>query len=224
MRIEERALDQIQPYEKNPRKNEAAVDKVAESLREFGWQQPIVTDREGVIIAGHTRLMAAQRLGLKTAPVVVAEGLSEEQVKAYRLADNKTNEFASWDIDRLDAELLGIGEMALFGFDMDAVIDRAADVHEDDYDPDPPRNPETQLGDVYELGEHRLVCGDATDPAVLEKIVSRGGCRSTIDGSALQRRPGDHGSQRSQVAQAQERWPADTKRQHAKRRLPAFFI
>ncbi|MBR3231361.1 MAG: ParB N-terminal domain-containing protein [Lachnospiraceae bacterium] len=129
MRIEERALDQIQPYEKNPRKNEAAVDKVAESLREFGWQQPIVTDRDGVIIAGHTRLMAAQRLGLKTAPVVVAEGLSEEQVKAYRLADNKTNEFASWDIGMLNEELFDIGEidMSLFGFDMGAFTDGLVD-------------------------------------------------------------------------------------------------
>lgn len=188
MKIEERALDQIQPYEKNPRKNEAAVDKVAESLKEFGWQQPIVTDRDGVIIAGHTRLMAARRLGLKTAPVVVAEGLSEEQVKAYRLADNKTNEFASWDIDLLDAELLSIGEidMNLFGFDMDAVVDRAADVREDDYNPDPPKKPTTKPGDVYELGEHRLVCGDATSILVLDKIITRGGCRPSPYRPALQ--------------------------------------
>ena len=181
MRIEERPLEQIQPYEKNPRKNEAAVDKVMESLKEFGWQQPIVTDKDGVIIAGHTRLLAARRLGLKTAPVAVAEDLTEDQVKAYRLADNKTNEFASWDIDLLDEELLSIGEidMNLFGFDMDAVVDRAAEVREDDYEPEPPKKPRTKLGDVYELGEHRLVCGDATDLAVLEKIVSRGGCRPT---------------------------------------------
>lgn len=189
MRIEERPLDQIQPYENNPRKNEAAVEKVMESLKEFGWQQPIVTDKDGVIIAGHTRLLAARRLGLKTAPVVVAEELTEEQVKAYRLADNKTNEFADWDIDLMDAELLSIGDidMALFGFDMDAVVERQAEVQEDNYEPDPPRKPKTKPGDIYELGEHLLICGDATKETDLLKIVSRGGCRLTTYGSALQR-------------------------------------
>lgn len=90
MKVFERNLDEIQPYEKNPRKNEAAVEPVAESLKEFGWQQPIVVDADGVIIAGHTRWKAAQRLGMKTAPVVIASDLSPEQVKAYRLADNKS--------------------------------------------------------------------------------------------------------------------------------------
>lgn len=90
MKVQEKALEEIRPYEKNPRKNEAAVEPVAESLKEFGWQQPIVVDADGVIIAGHTRWKAAQRLGMKTAPVVIASGLSPEQVKAYRLADNKS--------------------------------------------------------------------------------------------------------------------------------------
>lgn len=177
MRVEERRLEDIQPYENNPRKNEPAIDKVAESLKEFGWQQPIVVDAQGVIIAGHTRWSAARRLGLETAPVVVADGLSQEQVKAYRLADNKTNEFADWDIDLMDAELLSIGDidMALFGFDMDAVVERQAEVQEDNYEPDPPRKPKTKPGDIYELGEHLLICGDATKEADLLKIVSRGG-------------------------------------------------
>lgn len=90
MRVEERRLDQIQPYENNPRRNELAVEPVAESIAEFGWQQPIVVDADGVIIAGHTRWKAARRLGLETAPVIVASELSPEQVKAYRLADNKS--------------------------------------------------------------------------------------------------------------------------------------
>ena len=122
MRVEERRLEEIRPYENNPRKNEPAIDKVAESLKEFGWQQPIVVDAQGVIIAGHTRWKAAQRIGLETAPVIVAENLSPEQVKAYRLADNKTAELALWDESLLNDELFGIGEidMSLFGFDMDA--------------------------------------------------------------------------------------------------------
>lgn len=188
MRIEERPLDQIQPYEKNPRRNAAAIDKVAESLKEFGWQQPIVVDTDGVIIAGHTRLAAARKLELEKAPVVVAEGLSDEQVRAYRLADNKTNEFASWDLDLLDEELFNIDgiDMNLFGFDMDAVVDRAAEVQEDDYEPDPPRKPISKPGDIWELGEHLVICGDATKDTDLLKIVNRGGCRLTTHGSALQ--------------------------------------
>ena len=125
MRVEERALDQIWPYEKNPRKNEAAVDKVAESLKEFGWQQPIVVDPTGVIIAGHTRYKAAKKLGLETAPVVVAEDLTDEQVRAYRLADNRTADFSDWDLDLLDDELFSIEDidMNLFGFDLSAISD-----------------------------------------------------------------------------------------------------
>lgn len=190
MKVQEKALEEIRPYEKNPRKNEPAVEKVAESLREFGWQQPIVVDADGVIIAGHTRWRAARRLGMQTAPVVVAENLTEEQVRAYRLADNKTNEFASWDIDLLDSELLSIDEidMELFGFDMTAVADRAAEVQEDNYEVQVPKTPTTKPGDIYELGEHRLICGDATKEDDLLKIVNRGGCRFTINGPTIQRR------------------------------------
>ena len=190
MKVQEKALEEIRPYEKNPRKNEPAVEKVAESLREFGWQQPIVVDAEGVIIAGHTRWRAARRLGMQTAPVVVAENLTEEQVRAYRLADNKTNEFASWDIDMLDSELLSIDDidMELFGFDMTAVADRAAEVQEDNYEVQVPKTPTTKPGDIYELGEHRLICGDATKEDDLLKIVNRGGCRFTINGPTIQRR------------------------------------
>lgn len=119
MRIEQRPIGSIKPYEKNPRKNEKAVDAVAASIREFGWQQPIVVDGNGVIIAGHTRYKAARRMGLLEVPVVVAENLTSEQVKAYRLADNKTGELAEWDFTALDEELAGIGEldMSQFGFE-----------------------------------------------------------------------------------------------------------
>lgn len=119
MRVQERPLDQVIPYEGNPRVNDDAVPKVAESIREFGWQQPIVVDADGVIIAGHTRYKAAQELGLATVPVVVADGLTAEQAQAYRLADNKTAELADWDDSLLAEELDGLldFDMERFGFD-----------------------------------------------------------------------------------------------------------
>lgn len=114
-----RKVTEIKPYERNPRNNEGAADAVAASIKEFGWQQPIVVDRDGVIIAGHTRYKAAQKLGCKTVPVVVADELTEEQVKAYRLADNKTGELAGWDFSALEEELteLSAFDMQQFGFD-----------------------------------------------------------------------------------------------------------
>ena len=119
MQVVAKSVDEIKPYENNPRNNDDAVDAVANSIKEFGWQQPIVVDIGGVIIAGHTRYKAAQKLGLKTVPVVVAKDLSEEQVKAYRLADNKSGELATWDDELLEDELVGIDDidMADFGFD-----------------------------------------------------------------------------------------------------------
>lgn len=112
----------IKPYANNPRKNENAVEPVANSIREFGFRQPIVVDADNTIIAGHTRLEAAKQLGLAEVPVIVADDLTREQVKAYRLADNKTGELADWDLDRLDIELGDIADidMGRFGFgDMD---------------------------------------------------------------------------------------------------------
>lgn len=119
MQILQKPIGDITPYEKNPRKNDSAVDAVAASIREFGWQQPIVVDKDGVIIAGHTRYKAAKKLKLKEVPVVVAENLTEEQIKAYRLADNKSGELADWDFSALEEELTGITEidMSQFGFD-----------------------------------------------------------------------------------------------------------
>lgn len=119
MKVEAKSIDEIKPYENNPRNNDDAVDAVANSIKEFGWQQPIVVDNEGVIIAGHTRYKAAQKLGLKTVPVVVAKDLTEKQVKAYRLADNKVGELADWNLPKLNIELDDINDidMSDFGFD-----------------------------------------------------------------------------------------------------------
>lgn len=111
-------IAEIKPYDRNPRNNDGAVDAVAASIKEFGWQQPIVVDRDGVIVAGHTRYKAAQKLKCKEVPVVVAENLTDEQVKAYRLADNKTGELAGWDFSALEEELAGLAQidMSQFGF------------------------------------------------------------------------------------------------------------
>src|SRR5687768_66497 len=108
MKIELWPLDRVRPYPGNPRVNDGAVDAVAASLKEFGWRQPIVVDEQGVVVVGHTRLLAARKLGLTEVPVHVAEGLSEAQVKAYRLADNATNEIAEWDYKLLPIELAGL--------------------------------------------------------------------------------------------------------------------
>lgn len=121
MQIIEMRTGDLIPYENNPRKNDNAVEAVAASIREFGFKVPIIVDRENVIVAGHTRLKAAELLGLETVPVIRADDLTEEQVNAFRLADNKTGEIAQWDFARLEEELLLIGEidMGEFWFDKD---------------------------------------------------------------------------------------------------------
>lgn len=120
MDVIEKKLKDIKPYEKNPRKNDSAVDAVANSIREFGFKVPVVIDKDGVIVCGHTRYKAAKKLCLKTVPCVVADDLTDEQIKAYRLADNKVSELAEWDIDLLGEELDGIFDidMSDFGFDL----------------------------------------------------------------------------------------------------------
>ena len=121
MRIETRPITEVKPYANNPRQNDDAVEAVAESIRRFGFRQPIVVDADGVIVAGHTRFRAAQRLGLATVPVHVATDLTADEVRAYRLADNKTAELASWDTSMLSIELdalRGAGiDWTLLGFD-----------------------------------------------------------------------------------------------------------
>lgn len=128
-------VQDVHPYPNNPRINRDAVDKVAASLKEFGFRQPIVVDKDHVIIAGHTRLEAAKQLGMNEVPVLVADDLSAEQVKAYRLADNKTAEFSGWDTGKLDLELADILDidMGLFGFEQVEPFDEEAleDLFED---------------------------------------------------------------------------------------------
>ena len=122
MQIYDKRLDEIKPYENNPRHNDNAVDAVANSIREFGFKVPIVVDSEGVIVAGHTRYKAAKKLGLKTVPCLVADDLTQEQVNAFRLADNKVGELATWDLDSLKVELDNIGEIDLSGMGFDLTL------------------------------------------------------------------------------------------------------
>lgn len=168
MNVQQVKIEKVKPYDKNPRKNKAAVDYVANSIKEFGFQQPIVVDKDMVVIAGHTRLKAAKKLKLKEVPVVIADNLTEEQVKAYRLADNKTAEKAEWDFDLLTDELLSLQElnfdMEQFGFDFDFGEDEEA-VEDDNWEADVPEEPISKRGDIWVLGRHRLMCGDSTDAA-----------------------------------------------------------
>lgn len=172
MNIVEKKLTEIKPYEKNPRRNDDAVKYVAESISQFGFKVPIVIDAEGVIVAGHTRYKAAKKLKLQTVPCIVADDLNEEQIKAFRLADNKVAEQAEWDFDLLSEELDGIFDidMELFGFEFD--IDEETEVVEDDFDVEPPAEPKAKLGDIYQLGRHRLMCGDSTDKATVELLMN----------------------------------------------------
>lgn len=171
MNIVYKKLGEITPYEKNPRKNDKAVQYVAESIKEFGFKVPIVVDADGIIVAGHTRYKAAKKLKLKEVPVIIADDLTEEQVKAYRLADNKVAEQAEWDMDLLTDELDGIFDidMELFGFDF--LEEEEPEAVEDEYEVTVPEEPRAKLGDIYQLGEHRLMCGDSTNVEHVEALV-----------------------------------------------------
>ena len=168
-------IKSIRPYEKNPRRNDEAVDAVAASIKEFGWQQPIVVDKDGVIIAGHTRYKAAKKLKCDTVPVVVADDLTEDQVKAYRLADNKTGELAEWDTALLGEELAELADFDMSQFGFDTILqEEAREAEEDDYEVNPPEEPKAKLGDIYQLGRHRLMCGDSTDAESVYQLCQDG--------------------------------------------------
>ena len=131
LKIVYKKLDDLTPYENNPRLNDGAVDAVAKSIEEFGFKVPIVIDKDGVIVAGHTRLKAAKQLAINEVPCIIADDLSDEELKAFRLADNKVSELAEWDFDRLDIELADIDfDMSDFGFDFNT-IDEESDKFDD---------------------------------------------------------------------------------------------
>jgi ParB-like chromosome segregation protein Spo0J len=141
MEIINKSVKDIKPYEKNPRKNKDAVDYVAESIKQFGFKVPIVIDKNDVIVCGHTRLLAAKKLKLDEVPCVVADDLTEEQIKAFRLADNKVSEFAEWDFDLLTDELKDILDIDMGDFGFDLSFDEDTEEIEED---EAPENVETR--------------------------------------------------------------------------------
>jgi len=180
MKVELRPLASIQPYDKNPRVNDAAVEAVARSIREFGFRQPIVVDAEGIIICGHTRYKAALQLGLDKVPVHVARDLTPEQIKAYRIADNKTGELSDWNYDLLPIELGELQGMnynlGLLGFDQDelaTLLDPGVKdgLCDPDEVPAPPDEATTRTGDLWLLGDHRLLCGDSCKAEDVDRLL-----------------------------------------------------
>ena len=172
MQIIDKKIGEIKPYEKNPRKNDNAVDAVANSISQFGFKNPIVIDGNNVIICGHTRYKAAQKLGLDVVPCVVADDLTDEQIKAYRLADNKVSELAEWDIDLLGEELNDIFDidMSDFGFDLSEDEEEETEIIEDEIPQEV--EPIAKQGDIWQLGRHRLMCGDSTSVTDVEKLMN----------------------------------------------------
>ena len=171
MQIVEKNIKDIKPYEKNPRRNDEAVKYVAESIKKFGFKVPIVIDKENVIVAGHTRYKACKKLQIEVVPCVVADDLTEEQIKAFRLADNKVGEMAEWDEELLFQELQEIDmSMDVFGFEEFDIEEEEAEAEEDYYEPELPVEPKAKLGDIYQLGEHRLMCGDCTKEEFVDQL------------------------------------------------------
>ena len=167
MKISDIAVEKLIPYANNPRDNDKAVDAVAESIKEFGFKNPIIIDKDYVIVAGHTRLKAALKLGLKVVPCIIADDLTEEQVNAFRLADNKTAELSDWNEEELLEELKKIESinMELFSFNLeDLEKELTGEAQDDDFNEDEelPETPTSQKGDIYLLGKHRVMCGDST--------------------------------------------------------------
>lgn len=170
MNVKNIPIGEIVPYARNAKKHDKRqIDNVAESIRQYGFVQPVVIDRDGVIVIGHCRVLAAKKLGMEAVPCVCVDDLTPEQVNALRLVDNKTNE-SDWDMDLLSMELPEI-DLSAFDFDWglpeiteEVIEDEAPEVDED-------AEPIAKLGDIWQLGRHRLMCGDSTDKATVELLM-----------------------------------------------------
>ncbi|MBN9517670.1 ParB N-terminal domain-containing protein [bacterium] len=183
MDVEMWPVGRLKPYPGNPRHNDAGVDAVAASLKAFGFRQPCVVDEQDVIVVGHTRYKAALKLGLVEIPVHVARGLTPEQARAYRIADNQTATLSAWDDGLLAQELAALQaaefDLALTGFAEDDLLARLADqpaavAGDPDEVPEPPADPVTRPGDLWSVGRHRLLCGDATRAADVARVLGGG--------------------------------------------------
>ena len=181
MKIEIADITSIKPYENNPRKlSETAIEKVAMSLKEYGFRQPIVVDKYRVIVAGHTRFRASKKLGLKQVPVSVIDNLTEEQINAYRIADNRTAEESEWDNELLKMEIKELEakdfKLDLLGFNEDQLNDilfeEKQGLTDEDEVPETPEEPISKLGDIWKLGNHRVMCGNSVDYEDVNKLMN----------------------------------------------------
>lgn len=181
MKIEQIKIEDLKPYERNARKHEAAdVAAIVKSIEAFGFNDPVgVWGPQNVIVEGHGRVMAAKQLGMTEVPCIRLDNLTDEQRRAYALAHNKTAELSTWDAELLPLELedLPTIDMAGFGFDLDKVAGdflkarEAVKVEEDDFDPGAEVEKRAKLGDIWQLGDHRLMCGDSTDPDAWNRLM-----------------------------------------------------
>lgn len=169
-------INDIKEYENNPRHNENAVKPVANSIKEFGFKVPIILDKDNVIVAGHTRLKAAKQLGLEKVPCLIADDLTEEQVNAFRLADNKVGEIAEWDFTKLEEELMNINNIDMSAFNFDISVDDIVDnetINQFDVESNLEEivEPKTKKGYIYKLGNHRLMCGSSSNRDDVNKLI-----------------------------------------------------
>lgn len=171
MEIQHRRLDEITPYKNNAKTHDQTqINNVAESIKQYGFMQPLVIDRDGVIVIGHCRALAAKKLGMESVPCVCVDALTPEQVNALRLVDNKSNE-SPWDFDLLSDELEGL-DLTGFDFDWGLPEEETKEIEEDEApEIDETQPPVTKTGDVWKLGRHRLMCGDSTSTECVQKLV-----------------------------------------------------
>lgn len=179
LKIEYIPIEDIKPYKNNAKQHPAEqIQQIKNSILEFGFRDPIAV-WNNTIVEGHGRLLAAQELGYKELPIIRLDDLSDEQRKAYCLAHNKLTMNSDFDLDILTAELDDITDidMSNFGFDLDLPdFDEPAEVVEDDYNEEPPAEPKAKLGDIYQLGRHRLMCGDSTSIENVKELTGGGAC------------------------------------------------
>jgi len=170
MKIINKKVSELIPYANNPRKNEKAVDVVASSIKNYGFKVPIIIDSNNEIVTGHARYYAVKKLGWKEVPCIIADDLTPAQIKAFRLVDNKTSEYAEWDIEKLNIELEELPELEEFGFEMPEIqLNEYDDEKEDEIPEEAP--PVCEKGDLWKLGDHLLLCGDATSKQDIAKLM-----------------------------------------------------
>lgn len=182
-KIKEVAVETLKPYERNAKlHSEAQVEKIAKSIREFGFLSPCLIDTEGNVIAGHGRIMAAKTLGMETVPCVYIEGLTDAQRRAYILADNRLTELGGWDMQTVSDELERLRqdgfEIGVTGFSIDdiQISDDMGAETADLPEAEPDTEPQVKRGEVWKLGDHRLMCGDSTNAADVAKLAGGGYC------------------------------------------------